>query len=160
MRSISSWLTECDGITISGGEPLDQLSALHELLIALATFDKDILVFTGYSAERALQMMRGWDGLIDALVSDPFEQHTPQTKPLRGSDNQRLNLLTARGVARFSSCERSLTPEDRQLDLLIDKDGTAWLAGIPRPGDLQELQAWLLAEGHRATTTELPRTAP
>ncbi|MDC7718629.1 4Fe-4S single cluster domain-containing protein [Vogesella sp. DC21W] len=160
VRSITQWLTECDGITISGGEPFDQPSALHALLSSLSTFDKDVLVFTGYSAEQALQMMHSWDGLIDALVSDPFEQHTQQTKPLRGSDNQRLNLLTARGAARFASYERSLTPEDRQLDLLIDKDGTAWLAGIPRPGDLQVLQAWLIAEGHRATTTELPRTAP
>ncbi len=161
VRSISQWLIECDGVTISGGEPFDQPSALHAFLAALATFDKDVLVFTGYSAEHALQIMHGWDGdLIDALVSDPFEQHTSQTKPLRGSDNQRLNLLTARGAARFASFERLLTPADRQLDLLIDNDGTAWLAGIPRPGDLQALQAWFFAEGHRATTSELPHTAP
>lgn len=160
VRSISPWLTQSDGVTISGGEPFDQPSALHALLVALSAFDKDVLVFTGYSAERAQQMMHGWDGLIDGLVSDPFEHHVPQTKPLRGSDNQRLNLLTPRGIARFASFERSLTPEDRQLDLLIDEDGTAWLAGIPRPGDLQALQAWLVAEGHRATTSELPSTAP
>ena len=44
------WLSEADGITITGGEPFDQRAALQPLVQFLrAHFDGDVLAFSGYS---------------------------------------------------------------------------------------------------------------
>jgi anaerobic ribonucleoside-triphosphate reductase activating protein len=94
------------------------------------------------------------DGLIDALISDPYDYNAPQTLALRGSDNQRLHLLTSLGAVCFASYERSLTDTDRTLDVMFDDDGTVWMAGIPRKGDLYRLASLLHQDGHRAWTSQ------
>ncbi|MCD9127659.1 4Fe-4S single cluster domain-containing protein [Luteimonas fraxinea] len=144
------WLAEADGVTISGGEPFDQPDALLELLASLRQrSDVDILVYSGHPLEALAPWLARAEGLIDALISEPFEQRAPQTTALRGSDNQRLSLLTALGRARFASFERTLQPDDKVLDLMLDDDGSVWMAGIPRRDDLLRLRNLLRAQGHR-----------
>ena len=89
-------------------------------------------------------------------MSDPFDRDAPQTKPLRGSDNQRLFCLTPLGESLFSSYERCIVDTDKQLVVMFDEDGTVWLAGIPRKGDITRLAALLAAQGHSFQTTEAP----
>src|SRR5690606_8298937 len=113
----------------------------------------DVLVYSGYPIEALHDHLRRVDGLIDALISDPFEQQVPQTRALRGSDNQRLHLLTDKGRARFAEFERELSPSDRALDLMFDDNGVIWLAGIPRRDDMNRLQDLLKAQGHHVITT-------
>jgi anaerobic ribonucleoside-triphosphate reductase activating protein len=147
---VQPWLADADGVTISGGEPFDQPDALLALLAALRQrTDVDVLVYSGHSLERLAPLLARADGLIDALISDPFAQHQPQTRALRGSDNQRLSLLTALGRARFAAFERPLRPEDKVLDLMLDDDGSVWMAGIPRRDDLLRLRDLLRDQGHR-----------
>ena len=153
--TISPWLREADGITISGGEPFDQADGLYTLLSALRQQSHgDILVYSGYPSERITDYLARMDGLIDALISDPYYNNVPQTLALRGSDNQRLHLLTALGAVRFASYERSLTDADRTLDVMFDDDGTVWMAGIPRQGDLHRLASLLHQDGHRVWTSQ------
>lgn len=153
--SIESWLSECDGVTISGGEPFDQLPGLESLLKEVRKrFDTNILVFSGHPYETLIASKMAWDGLIDALVSDPFVQAIGQTKALRGSDNQRLHCLTPLGLALFSSYERLTDDVDKRLDIMFDEGGTVWLAGIPTRGDMLKLKTLLQDEGHTAQTTE------
>jgi anaerobic ribonucleoside-triphosphate reductase activating protein len=78
----------------------------------------------------------------------------PQTLALRGSDNQRLVLLTDRGRARFAGYDRPTGPNDKVLDVMLDDDGTAWLAGVPHRRDLRRLAALLGAQGHRVAVSE------
>ena len=147
---IQPWLAEADGVTISGGEPFDQPNALLELLRALRCLGRhDILVYSGYPLEHLAPLLADAEGLIDALISDPYEQVQPQSVALRGSDNQRLHLLTAVGRARFSRFERPLQPEDKALDLMLDEDGSVWMAGIPRRDDLLRLRTLLRDQGHQ-----------
>jgi anaerobic ribonucleoside-triphosphate reductase activating protein len=120
----------------------------------------DVLVFTGHPIEKIAPTLAQLSGLVDALISDSFEIHTAQTKALRGSDNQRLHLLTPRGVQRFAAYERLRLEQDRRLDVMFDQDGSAWLAGIPARGDLQRLLELLALEGARASTTAAPATSP
>src|SRR5207249_2325777 len=108
----------------------------------------DVLVFSGYPIEQLAGTLSRMAGLIDALISDSYEVRAPQTLRLRGSDNQRLHLLTPLGRARFSEYDRPLRSNDRALDVMFDDDGTAWLAGIPRKGDMRRLEKVLAAEGH------------
>lgn len=154
---VAPWLAQCDGVTISGGEPFDQPQALAALLHQIrARSSASVLVYSGYAYEKLVEFLMAWPGLIDALISDPFELHQSQTKLLRGSDNQRLHLLTDRGRASFAGYERLASPQDRQLDVMLDDEGVVWLAGIPSRGDMQRLQGLLQAQGHFSITSEAP----
>jgi anaerobic ribonucleoside-triphosphate reductase activating protein len=156
IASIGAWLDECDGVTVSGGEPFDQPDALSALLQALRHQwpEHDVLVYSGYAWENLRMQLGSMTGLIDALMSDPFELEQPQTLRLRGSDNQRLHLLTERGKARFQDYDGALLPGDRTLDIAFDADGTVWMAGVPLRRDLQRLRELLEQQGHKATVSE------
>jgi anaerobic ribonucleoside-triphosphate reductase activating protein len=152
---ITPWLPHADGVTISGGEPFDQPRALFVLLAKLRGLSSaDILVFTGYPLETIGQELAEVDGMIDALVTDPFERAAPQTLALRGSDNQRLHFLTAFGRERFASYDRPTNDKDRGVDLMLDDQGTVWLAGIPARNDFHQLQKLLESGGHRLSISE------
>lgn len=155
LGALNQWLAECDGITVSGGEPFDQPDALVELLHGIRSLSQvSILVYSGHPYERLLPNAAVQGGLIDALMSEPFSKEIPQTLALRGSDNQRLHLLTELGAETFSGYEREVTTDDKRLDVMFGADGAVWLAGIPGRGDMKKLQSILLAQGHSAITTE------
>jgi anaerobic ribonucleoside-triphosphate reductase activating protein len=154
LEQVEGWLPECDGITISGGEPFDQCDALDELLRGLRSkVGIDILVYSGHPFERLTEQLRRMDGFIDALISDPYLAHAPQALPLRGSDNQRLHMLTDLGRERFSAFEHADHCK-KTFDVMFDDDGAVWLAGIPRRGDFERLKVRLSQLGHRIVTSE------
>lgn len=155
VEAAAAWAAEADGLTVSGGEPFDQPDALLELLRRLRPRlrpEADVLVYTGHPRERVERHLARAHPLIDALISDPFVAAAPQTLWLRGSDNQRLHRLTPLGRARYR--DRPRGPEDDRLDLMHDEDGTVWMAGLPRRGDLDRLLLLLSREGATARTTE------
>jgi anaerobic ribonucleoside-triphosphate reductase activating protein len=150
LAHISPWLSFAEGITVSGGEPFDQPEALIALLAALRQKTLvDILVYSGHPAEQLTENLERATGLIDALISDPFDLDAAHSRPLRGSENQRLHLLTPLGRERFISYERPLVSDDKSLDVMFDQDGSVWFAGIPKRGDFQRLQRLLIDQGHR-----------
>jgi anaerobic ribonucleoside-triphosphate reductase activating protein len=156
LQSMQPFLAEAGGLTVSGGEPFDQPQALHALLAAWRrTQDGDVLVYSGYPLEHLTPHLERYSGLIDALISDPFQLEAPQTRALRGSDNQRLTVLTPLGFARFRSFERRMNEAERALDIMFDETtGSVFLAGIPRRGDLQRLTEVMGQAGHRIVTTQ------
>jgi anaerobic ribonucleoside-triphosphate reductase activating protein len=156
MARINEWLERADGVTVSGGEPFDQRHALRELLMNIRRLNRgDILVYSGYSFESLAQWLAEFDGLIDALITDPFDLKAPQTLPLRGSENQRLFQLTPLGKARFCHFDRAVTPSERQLDVMFDDHtGEIWFAGIPFRGDFRRMTELLSSLGHQVVTTE------
>jgi anaerobic ribonucleoside-triphosphate reductase activating protein len=150
---MNAWLPDCDGITISGGEPFDQCDALIAVLTRLrAKVNADILVYSGHPFERLAGPLQRMDGLIDALITDPYLVQAPQTLPLRGSDNQRLHMLTSLGWERFATFENSTHPQT--FEVMFEDEGAVWLAGIPRRGDFERLKAHLAQLGHRIFTSE------
>ena len=151
---IEGWLEQAEGITISGGEPFDQADALGALLRGLRErVSADILVYSGYAFERLERPLAALEGMIDALITDPFVLDAPQRLPIRGSDNQRLHRLTALGRSRFADYDAPGL-EGGAFDVMFDEDGTVWLAGIPRRGDFERLRAELGRHGHHVMTTE------
>jgi anaerobic ribonucleoside-triphosphate reductase activating protein len=155
VEAIEPWLGDADGLTVSGGEPFDQSEALVQLVDAIRKRrDFDVLVFSGYPIERLQAQLGRLDGKIDALISDPYDINAPQTLPLRGSDNQRLHMLTDLGRERFSRYEHSNGALTRIFDVMLEDDGTAWLAGIPGKEDLRRLTEILEATGTKVTTTQ------
>jgi anaerobic ribonucleoside-triphosphate reductase activating protein len=149
--ALRCWLPYAEGITISGGEPFDQPDALSVLLQDLRRLTSvDVLVYSGYPLNALTQWLRRNPGLIDALITEPYDATAEQTLPLRGSDNQRIHFVSQLGRDRFSSFERPLRSADRRLDVMFDDDGSVWLAGIPRKDDFQRLRQMLNAAGHTA----------
>jgi anaerobic ribonucleoside-triphosphate reductase activating protein len=151
---MEAWLSQAEGITISGGEPFDQPDALGALLRQLRECTAaDILVYSGYSREALEPRLALLDGFIDALITDPFLLGAPLTLPIRGSDNQRLHRLTELGRSRFAGYDEPVRGAGA-FDVMFDDDGTVWLAGIPRRGDFERLRAKLQRLGHQVVTTQ------
>lgn len=154
---IADILSTADGVTISGGEPFDQFPALCALLEAIRPrlqHNADVLVYSGYCFTDLAERLRPLDGLIDSLISGPFDVSQPQTRPLLGSDNQELHLLSTRGQRNLAGFLRHRNESDDQIDLLMNHDGTVWMAGVPRRGDLERLRNTLVEQGVYIRTTE------
>ena len=85
-----------DGITITGGEPLDQIEELNELLLLIREIADDILVFTGYSIEEAIARIpeHKWEILknhVSVLIDGPYiNKLNDNNHSLLGSTNQNI----------------------------------------------------------------------
>jgi anaerobic ribonucleoside-triphosphate reductase activating protein len=109
IEALRGWVPYVEGITISGGEPFDQPDALSILLKDLRGLTSvDVLVYSGYPLSALTDWLRNNPGLIDVLITEPYDATAEQTLPLRGSDNQRLHFVSQLGRDRFSSFERPL----------------------------------------------------
>lgn len=154
---ISPLLRNADGLTVSGGEPFEQFPALFALLETLRpqlNRNADVLVYSGLPFDHLRPWLPQLSGLIDVLISGPFEVNSQQTRPLVGSDNQEIHLLTELGQDKYSGFLRPRNQDDDRIDLMMDQDGTAWMAGIPKRGDLERLRSLLLQDGVSIRTTE------
>ena len=85
-----------EGITFTGGDPLEQPEALLELLWLIRQDIKDILVYTGYTFEQ-LQLllpeedMQALQQRVSVLIDGPYiDALNDGCAPLMGSSNQRI----------------------------------------------------------------------
>jgi anaerobic ribonucleoside-triphosphate reductase activating protein len=91
-----------DGITISGGEPFEQLPALNNLLKGIHEHKPEwnIIVYTGYKMSELLKG-RGASlnifKFIDVLIDGEYQMDVPSKHPITGSGNQKIYLLTELG---------------------------------------------------------------
>lgn len=132
-----------DGITISGGEPFEQPEALEELLVQLHEWTNrlpapvDYLCYSGKSLEIIQQNYPKILPLLDVIIPEPFVKDLP-VKPLRGSSNQQIILLSELGVARFAEYDKSsCLPPEKSMQFAVE-DGAVWFIGIPERGFWQE----------------------
>lgn len=118
--------SEIEGVTISGGEPLEQPKGLLQLLTVLnATTKLSVVLFSGYTLDEALKMAYGPRilRLVDVLIAGPFVQAQRIACGLRGSANQIVHLLTNRYTAR----DIANTPPG---EISIDPSGDIRLTGV------------------------------
>lgn len=140
-------LAQCDGLSISGGEPFEQPDQVASLVDVLREkLDVSVLAYTGFRLERLRRQpaAKALLGRIDMLMDGPFVEGLPTEKPWRGSDNQRLHLLSER--ARQTVMEET---DWRQIQLQPLADGSVRLIGIPKRGDLERLRIALSGKGLR-----------
>jgi len=90
---------QVDGITITGGDPLEQKEALLELISNLHPVFQDILIYTGFTLD---EINKEWDDLeletlhkntgvlIDGRYSHELNDNLC---PLRGSSNQEIHYF-------------------------------------------------------------------
>ncbi len=121
----------CQGLTISGGDPLEQPEELLALLKLLRPHFSDILVYTGYRLEELQAGIAGEAGraclsYIDVLIDGPYCQalNTPDCV-LRGSSNQQIHFLRRELEASY----RAYMAQGRQLESFVHGD-TVIVTGI------------------------------
>lgn len=122
-------------VTISGGEPTDQMDGLYCLLSELREHGAtSVVMFSGRTRLwlltlplwRAIEAL----GLVDVLIDGPYVQARPEATETKGSNNQLLHFLT-----------QSLQADDfmrREIEFSIGNDGRVSLVGFP-DGDLIDL---------------------
>ncbi len=79
-----------DGVSISGGEPLEQAKMLLPLLKMLKAFDTNIWLWTGYKFEYIEEKWPKILKCLDVIIDCQYDKTKPTTKAHRGSDNQRM----------------------------------------------------------------------
>ncbi len=120
---------EISGVTISGGEPLQQPRALRALVTGLrARTELSILLFSGYRRAEIDAMHDGPAVLahIDVLIAGRYVPSRPSGEALLGSGNQQVHLLTS----RYSLSDLRHTPPG---EVVIDPDGRITITGIDPP---------------------------
>jgi anaerobic ribonucleoside-triphosphate reductase activating protein len=127
------------GMTLSGGEPMEQAAGLAELVrLARQKKDLDLICFTGYRYERLLKNPpnNGVSVLlaqVDVLVDGPYIQSLNNSVGLRGSSNQRVIHLTSRLKGHdFES-------QSRQVEITITNGELAFI-GIPTPDVMSAIE--------------------
>lgn len=140
-------LADLDGVTVSGGEPLDQPGDLRSLLEGIRGLGRpslDVLLFTGRTLRAAERAYPDLLSLVDAVVAGPFRRDQPTDHPLMGSANQELAMLTPLGHARYGALP---VARRRPVQATIGGDGRLHSVGIPNPGDLVRLREAALVRG-------------
>lgn len=88
--------TPIDGITVSGGDPLEQPRELLELLALIKPQIKDVLVYTGYTYEAVQELLTERElsllqSLVSVLIDGPYIAALNRGEgALTGSENQKL----------------------------------------------------------------------
>jgi anaerobic ribonucleoside-triphosphate reductase activating protein len=134
-----------EGITFSGGEPMQQAADLLELIDEFRNRDHRLSfgLFTGYtehevgsgryfcvSRETCEQRRDLWYRIrkrLDFAVMGRYNQHRPASAPLCSSGNQRLRLFSG----RYEMCHFA----PLQMEITIADSGLVRLTGFPTLGN-------------------------
>lgn len=146
-RVLDAWTAESlDGITFSGGEPMQQAETLFELVQTIrgvipgASFG----MFTGYTEDelnsgRYITRLRAeltrkrdlWAAVrtyLDFAVMGRYDASRPAADPLRTSRNQQLRLFSR----RYS--ESDFGPQ--LVEVTLQPDGRSMISGFPVRGHI------------------------
>lgn len=120
------------GITISGGEPFLQSKSLVEVLETVKRNRPEltIIVYSGYTIEylqKKCDCLRLLDQ-IDVLIDGPYIHSLNDNLGIRGSNNQRIILLTD----RLASYMEVMSRGERKIQHIIDNTGKVSKIGVPR----------------------------
>ncbi len=123
---LATWQDNLEGLTISGGEPLQQTKALGALLRSVRRQTSlSVIVFTGFE-EAELHRQPGIGDLlacVDVLISGRYRAEQRMARGLLGSANKRLLFLSG----RYTPADFADLPE---AELIIGVDGQVTFSGI------------------------------
>lgn len=114
-----------EGLSLSGGEPLQQAPAAAALLAEARALGMSTLAFSGYTIEEIRELPSGPDVLaeLDVLIDGRYVAGDRLATGLRGSANQRIQLLTT----RYSRADVEATPV---AEIRIGPTGDVVLTGV------------------------------
>jgi anaerobic ribonucleoside-triphosphate reductase activating protein len=118
---------EVDGVTISGGDPLEQEDELLELLMLLSTIrlSKGVILFSGFTrAEISSNIIReSCLRYIDVLIDGRYEKNLKVDFSLKGSSNQKFYFFSN----KISSNELCF---DQEIEI-SSLEGDIMMTGFP-----------------------------
>ncbi|GAA2107283.1 4Fe-4S single cluster domain-containing protein [Streptomyces synnematoformans] len=118
-----------EGVTITGGEPLQQRGAVLELLRRIrGGTGLSTILFTGYDWPE-VRRMRELDELrrcVDVLLAGRYREDRRVASGLRGSDNKTVRLFSE----RYTRADLDAVPE---AEVIVRPDGRVTLTGIDPP---------------------------
>lgn len=133
MIILDKYLPEADGITISGGEPLEQAQEVWDLMQLFVQSGKDdILLYTGFSLEELEEHGDFFQlkclEMAAAVVFDPYVDELNDGIGIRGSSNQRIM------INRCRERHEKLWSQTRRLQV-IQTEKNMLIIGIPERGN-------------------------
>ena len=123
-----------EGITISGGEPLQQIDSLAYFLWQIRQNTKlTVIVFTGYTWHEVQQIkkVQGLLSYIDVLIAGRYEHSQRLAEGLRGSANKTVHFLSD----RYTSADLRRVPA---AEVMFTVDGEMVISGIDPPKIMNE----------------------
>ena len=122
-----------EGVTILGGEPLDQPEALRSFLIRLKKgSDKGTILFTGHSWN-ALQDNTNFSQMVpylDLVIAGPFiKDQAPDSRRWIGSKNQTTHFFSN----RYRWLETAWPAPKKEIEIHL-RDGEVIMNGTPWDG--------------------------
>jgi anaerobic ribonucleoside-triphosphate reductase activating protein len=118
---------EVDGITISGGDPLEQEDELLELLMLLSSIrlSKGVILFTGFTrAEISSNIIREKClRYVDVLIDGRYEKNLKVDFSLRGSSNQEFYFFS-------NKISRDELVFDQEIEISL-LEGDIMMTGFP-----------------------------
>lgn len=148
-----------EGLTVSGGEPVEQPAALAALLDGAARIrdeaahasgldelrKPDILLYTGFTVEELTGERATAIRSADTLVTGRYDAAQPTDLVWRGSANQQMLPRTALGRHRYRQhVSRTLARSRLQL---VDGGERVHIYGVPRRGELAAIERRLKPMG-------------
>jgi anaerobic ribonucleoside-triphosphate reductase activating protein len=114
-----------EGLSLSGGEPLQQAVSASALLDSARALGMSTLAFSGYTLDEIRELPGGPAVLarLDVLIDGRYVAGERLATGLRGSANQRIQLLTQ----RYAMSEVEATPV---AEIRISATGEAILTGV------------------------------
>lgn len=114
-----------DGVSLSGGEPLQQAAAAVEILDGVRALGLSTLAFSGYTLEEIRALPYGPEVLarLDVLIDGRYVSTERLAEGLRGSANQKIQLLSR----RYSMADVESTPV---AEIRIGPTGDVVLTGV------------------------------
>jgi anaerobic ribonucleoside-triphosphate reductase activating protein len=140
-----------DGLTVSGGEPLEQAASLADFLRAADAVRRrtgreiDFLLYTGYELDELRPPALAALELADAVITGRYRAAEPDGGIWRGSANQRLTPRTALGERRYRPYLDHV-PERAPVQVAVD-ERHVWFIGVPARGTLPRLERALRSRG-------------
>jgi anaerobic ribonucleoside-triphosphate reductase activating protein len=125
-EQILQYRNEIEGITLLGGEPLDQYEETLSLLTLCVKSGLSAMLFTGYEMHEIEE--KGLTAItknLDILITGPYEKSNRTLyHQWIGSTNQRIHFLTTR-YAGYKIKNKNYT------ELTLNEDGSITILGFP-----------------------------
>lgn len=125
-RHIALQAAQIEGITVSGGEPLQQVDALLKLLQTVKRLTAlSVILFTGYTWDEARRLPQSTALLaqVDVLLAGRYRAEQRVASGLLGSSNKTVHFLTG----RYGPGDLDRVPP---AEVLIGPDGELRFSGI------------------------------
>lgn len=139
-----------EGITLSGGDPMDQpLNALLQFVQTIkAESDLSVMCYTGRTmSELVTKQDPMVDNLVeqfDLLIDGRYEHDRNDGVTWRGSSNQRIWYLSSRYQHLQESIENQA---QREIEIEVGAKNELTIAGIPPQGFMRNLRKNLARRG-------------